>query len=412
MTFLQAPDFILAGVQKAGTTALFALLRFHPQIVPSLHFEEHFFDMRYGGLTQQLRWGRSTNKNGIRQQHGRLAGQALSCAMAQAYVERMDFATPLQNKLVQYQRYREKQKQLQQHPYRFITFEKTPNYILWPHIPKAIVQTCPWKPKVIIMLRNPVDRLYSHYQMYYVQQRGEEEDGGFEQREVIVPTLEELLNDELRMLRKHRLVQPDIPLVPSPPSNYTATDATTTSGFFQIPNVTRQYRNEKDSINFRGFGNHGDYHRFLYRGMYFFQLERWLSRFSADGENDDVVDTADDETPQQRRRTVPQSLYTVGSDLLVINYEHFKRETRGVMDQVYNFVGVDPKVSFQLTDAQVRATYRPGIDYENRQAATQHAPPLAWSTRHYLEHFYRPYNERLADLLGNEWRHVWESGER
>jgi hypothetical protein len=44
-TMLQGPHLIIAGAQKSGTTALYALLRKHPRIVASRLFEAHFFDM-------------------------------------------------------------------------------------------------------------------------------------------------------------------------------------------------------------------------------------------------------------------------------------------------------------------------------------------------------------------------------
>src|SRR5215208_3084765 len=37
-------DLIIAGVQKAGTTALFKLLGSHPDIAPSSRKETHFFE--------------------------------------------------------------------------------------------------------------------------------------------------------------------------------------------------------------------------------------------------------------------------------------------------------------------------------------------------------------------------------
>jgi len=43
-TFLQSPDFIIAGAQKAGTTAVTSLLNLHPGIMGSARFEQHYFD--------------------------------------------------------------------------------------------------------------------------------------------------------------------------------------------------------------------------------------------------------------------------------------------------------------------------------------------------------------------------------
>jgi hypothetical protein len=45
-TLRAAPDLIIAGTQKAGSTALYSLLKKHPQILSSKNlFEAHFFDM-------------------------------------------------------------------------------------------------------------------------------------------------------------------------------------------------------------------------------------------------------------------------------------------------------------------------------------------------------------------------------
>jgi Sulfotransferase domain len=236
--------------------------------------------------------------------------------------------------------------------------------IIWPHVPKAIAETCTWKPKIIIMLRDPVDRLYSHYQMHFVQDEG-------------VASLEDLLNRELQLLRHFGLSHaPNVP----PPTSLLYDEITADMVMFEVPNITKAYRDEKDSINFRGFGNHGNYLRFLYRGMYYFQLERWLEHFS------------------------------LGDNLLVIPYEQFKKEPGVVMQQVYKFVGASTS-SFQLTRSQLKATYRPAIDQDNRKENLP-ALPLAPNTRRYLEHFYRPYNERLSHLLGEEWRGVWDNKEK
>jgi hypothetical protein len=44
-TMIRGPNLIIAGAQKSGTTALYALLRKHPRMIPSRLFEAHFFDM-------------------------------------------------------------------------------------------------------------------------------------------------------------------------------------------------------------------------------------------------------------------------------------------------------------------------------------------------------------------------------
>lgn len=110
------PSFIIIGAQKAGTSALFNILRQHPQIVPPAEKEVHFFH----GL--QIKYG--------------------------------DFPTyhsmfPL--------------------PYRLgadkITFEASPNYLCRPECAQRIYEYAP-DIKLLAILRNPVERAFSAWNMY------------------------------------------------------------------------------------------------------------------------------------------------------------------------------------------------------------------------------------------------------
>lgn len=47
---LKVPSFVIAGAQKSGTTALFYLMKAHPDIESSLRFETHFFDRQKTSL--------------------------------------------------------------------------------------------------------------------------------------------------------------------------------------------------------------------------------------------------------------------------------------------------------------------------------------------------------------------------
>ena len=53
-----------------------------------------------------------------------------------------------------------------------IFFEKTPCYLILPDVPETIETVCPWKPKIIVILRNPIDRLQSHHKMNLERARG------------------------------------------------------------------------------------------------------------------------------------------------------------------------------------------------------------------------------------------------
>ncbi|MDP3722831.1 MAG: sulfotransferase [Candidatus Omnitrophota bacterium] len=117
--FRPLPDFIIVGAQKAGTTSLYNMLKAHPSILPAAQKEIFFFDLQYH---RGLGWYR-------------------------AYF-------PL---------WWTKWTTAQNHGSPTLTGEATPDYLFHPHVPQRLCRTIP-NAKLIILLRNPVDRAYSHYQ--------------------------------------------------------------------------------------------------------------------------------------------------------------------------------------------------------------------------------------------------------
>ncbi len=105
------PSFVIIGAQRSGTTSLFNYLIQHPQILPPTHKEIHYFDWLY--------------QKGL------------------AYYRRQFPIRPFK---------------LQ----RTITGEASPEYMLYRQALERIAQTLP-DIKLIILLRNPVDRAYSHF---------------------------------------------------------------------------------------------------------------------------------------------------------------------------------------------------------------------------------------------------------
>lgn len=301
-------------------------------------------------------------------------GERLHCQIRQAYIERLGLEPLIHEKYKNRTKMNKsatindtKNDTNNADQFKLLTFEKTPNYMLWPHVPAAIRDTCPWKPRIIMVLRNPVDRLYSQYQMQFVQQDN-------------VTTLENVLEHELKLLRKFGLSRaPPPPLMPLTTTKEAKQDEfntqnTTTWYSFAPPKLSTEQRDAKESIRFRGFGNHGSFHRYLQRGMYFYQIQRWLQYWELD------------------------------VDLYVVPYEEMKQDPGAVYAKIVAFVGAD---TYPLSPASLRATYRPSLDADNRQGM-QHAAPLSNSTRAYLVEFYRPYNTLLADVLGDAWRGIWD----
>lgn len=168
------PDFLIIGAQKAGTSALHELLAQHPCVMhrPS---EVHFFDAHYELGT---RWYRA-----------------------------------------QFPRKRKK---------GMIVGDKTPYYLYHPLVPKRAHALLPYA-KLIVLLRNPVDRAYSQY---WMNRRKNQEDLSFSEA---VNAEAERLNGVEEKILSTGISEP--------------------------------------------FSSHR-FHSYLARGRYLEQIERWLSYYS------------------------------------------------------------------------------------------------------------------------------------
>ncbi|MEO8955645.1 MAG: sulfotransferase domain-containing protein [Ktedonobacteraceae bacterium] len=112
------PDFLVIGAQRGGTTSLYHYLQAHPCIGPASTKEVHYFDRRFN---KSLTWYQGHFPTRVEKYHTQhLSGQT------------------------------------------FLTGEATPCYLFYPHAPKRVAQTLPHV-KLIVLLRNPVDRAYSQY---------------------------------------------------------------------------------------------------------------------------------------------------------------------------------------------------------------------------------------------------------
>lgn len=112
------PKAIIIGVVKGGSTSLFRYLEQHPYMVASYQKEVHFFDLNYH---KGLNW--------------------YSC--------KFPFNQSLRRGIEES---------------KLVNFEASPSYIFLPHALNRIAKHLP-QVKLILLLRNPVDRAYSHYQI-------------------------------------------------------------------------------------------------------------------------------------------------------------------------------------------------------------------------------------------------------
>jgi hypothetical protein len=113
------PDFLIIGAQRCGTTSLQRYLIQHPSIAPAFRKEVHYFDKN---LKKGVTWYR-THFPSAPYKH---------------------FVTKVLRR-------------------QFLTGEASAAYLFYPHAPKKVLETVP-RAKLIVLLRNPVDRAYSHYQ--------------------------------------------------------------------------------------------------------------------------------------------------------------------------------------------------------------------------------------------------------
>jgi Sulfotransferase domain len=115
------PDFAIIGAQKSGTTFLYDRLTRHPHVKRAALKELHYFDRHFD---RSIEWYRS------------------------------QFPLPSWNE-----------------ERTFITGEATPDYLFHPHAARRAAKVVP-QAQLIAVLRNPVDRAYSHY--YKEVKRGSE----------------------------------------------------------------------------------------------------------------------------------------------------------------------------------------------------------------------------------------------
>jgi hypothetical protein len=114
------PDFLIIGAKRAGTSSLYTYLRRNVHVGRPSRKEIHYFDFNYHRGPDWYR---------------------------------CNFPTVL-DKLAAEARYLG----------RFVTGESTPYYLFHPLVPGRVRETVP-NVKLIALLRNPVDRAYSHYHL-------------------------------------------------------------------------------------------------------------------------------------------------------------------------------------------------------------------------------------------------------
>ena len=248
-SFLE-PGFLIIGCQKCGTTSLYEYLIQHPNVVAASKKEIQFFTSNYDKGYEWYKSHFSRSKD-VR--------------------EKMDV----------------------------ITGEATPYYILHPHSPARVRQMLP-DVKLIVMLRDPVERAFSHYK-HHVKFK-----------------VESLPFDEAIKAESKRL----------------------------MGELDKMAQDESyDSYNLQMFS-------YLKRGVYIDQLKKWLDYF-----------------PKEQ--------------FLILQSEKFFNDPSSHFAKTLQFLDLP---EYQL------------MSYEKFNASPDSS--MDKEIRKYLVDYFRPYNEKLYELLG------------
>jgi len=232
-----------------------------------------------------------------------------------------------------------------------ISGEFSTSLLVHPLAPRRVRANLPGL-KIFVLLRNPVDRAYSHFMMS--KAAGLERDCSFE--EVVRREMDEI--PELLAAHERGFFNTD----GDPKSCYSAIDGA------PICVVKHEQgwpqRRLRDDLDLRDFY----YQSYLFRSLYHDQLYRWLSLF-----------------PSQQ--------------LMIIQSERFFEDEAGTMNEVAEFLGLEP-FEFQSAE-QLQRSWDAGT--RNASQMPRAYPVMDTATRKALADFFEPYNQQLYRLIDKDY---------
>ena len=322
----RVPYVMIIGSQKGGTTAMAYYLYNHPSIpyVPSK--ELHFFDETMDQLTQKQ--PSIITMNGTQVLH-----MYLNTAVAKdVSLEKL---------------------QQEQHLH---LLDATPNYLfVSDRTPKRIFCASPWV-KLLAILRNPVDRVWSQYHMQKNHDYAEYVDSlKKDPQSTKAPprflTFEEYIDLDMKILKELGIILPN--------------HGSSSSGSAAFHKYSGSLKEYKAWQTYTKLGLNSP----LGRGLYSIQLRHWFE--------------AMEEFNKPRE------------DFMILQTENMLQNSSEVYNEVLQFLNLP---QHELKKFSVIHKTNFGTIPEEMKT----------ETRKRLEDFYRPYNRQLEDLLGPAWKNVWE----
>lgn len=234
-----------------------------------------------------------------------------------------------------------------------ITFDYSSNYLIDPRVPGRINETLP-NAKIIMILRNPVDRAYMHWLEYNRTKGGDKS------------SFNEGLKNEMQYLLPHMINEGDF--------NF--------DGFWKQINPTMFPELETSHIS-KFSPQQGGGETYRASGLYYYQIERWLNNNNGgggggSGSNDDDADNL--------------------NKFLFISYEELISTPDRVLGEIQKFLELPEKFPpfHQMQDRLIKKGFL------NLNPLTASTNAIDGETRQQLELFFKPFNEKLFKLLGKK----------
>lgn len=280
----RVPFAVILGSMKAGTTALWQYLIQHPEIVATQRRESHFFDLQFKDFA---------TPHGIRQG-----------AAQQAYRHWFQHQLPPSSRAILLS-----QNSSSSTTTSLKTIDDSPRYLFWSdRIPHRLLCVAPWVHKLLCILRNPVERAYSHYSYTITENfRGKSAS-------LLQQTFEEWIQIDLANLVKAGVVSND---------------------------TSRSERQEQEAWKTYLRSMKDQTYAILGKGLYVIQLQQWFDALEEHNLN-------------------------ISKTLLVLESNQLLHQTEGTLNQVADFLGLPP-TQWKDTSAKHTGNYKEKMNPETKE---------------------------------------------
>ena len=235
-------------------------------------------------------------------------------------------------------------------PGQYVSGEFSTSSLIHPLVPRRVQANLPGL-KVFVLLRNPVNRAYSHFMMS--KSAGLEKESSFE--EIVRGEMDE--STELLAAHERGFLN----IEGDAKSCYSTSDGAPISVAEHEQGGPKT--GIRDDLGLRDYY----YKSYVFRSLYHDQLHRWLRLFPRD-------------------------------QLMIIQSEKFFENEADTMNEVAKFLGLEP-FEFQAAE-QLQRSWDAGAN--NASERPQDYPAMDDATRRILTDFFEPYNQQLYRLIDKD----------